>query len=379
MVPKTVIIVDNDKFQRQLADMLLAVDNYNIVEFSNAKDTLQYLKEHTPDIALLATDLSDISGADICSKMKRNSRLKDVPVILISSQLQHDTVNALARAVHADLVLEKPLGDKHLKEEVRKLLGQAEASKVIETSDDILILEDIANSNDQDFFYMDTTLVEQTIPIKETLVPKTDLSSDSLPPIDEAASVEIQNIFIDSTQEIEDNISEEMFAQDIDIIDAIEKDLQNQNLSSDDLSFEEDKTNINEVMAEQESYEREAWRKELEPPVKNDNSQVLLDDSKKKNSNDELAVLKSKLEELIEENESLKSALLELKTGKPLVTTESFLDSMEELEALRRLTESQQKQIQSLRKENKILRKSMESFLARQKNPLWGNRNSKMN
>ncbi|HHO56080.1 MAG TPA: response regulator, partial [Trueperaceae bacterium] len=254
MVPKTVIIVDNDKFQRQLADMLLAVDNYNIVEFSNAKDTLQYLKEHTPDIALLATDLSDISGADICSKMKRNSRLKDVPVILISSQLQHDTVNALARAVHADLVLEKPLGDKHLKEEVRKLLGQAEASKVIETSDDILILEDIANSNDQDFFYMDTTLVEQTIPIKETLVPKTDLSSDSLPPIDEAASVEIQNIFIDSTQEIEDNISEEMFAQDIDIIDAIEKDLQNQNLSSDDLSFEEDKTNINEVMAEQESY-----------------------------------------------------------------------------------------------------------------------------
>ena len=379
MVPKTVIIVDNDKFQRQLADMLLAVDNYNIVEFSNAKDTLQYLKEHTPDIALLATDLSDISGADICSKMKRNSRLKDVPVILISSQLQHDTVNALARAVHADLVLEKPLGDKHLKEEVRKLLGQAEASKVIETSDDILILEDIANSNDQDFFYMDTTLVEQTIPIKETLVPKTDLSSDSLPPIDEAASVEIQNIFIDSTQEIEDNISEEMFAQDIDIIDAIEKDLQNQNLSSDDLSFEEDKTNINEVMAEQESYEREAWRKELEPPVKNDNSQVLLDDSKKKNSNDELAVLKSKLEELIEENESLKSALLELKTGKPLVTTESFLDSMEELEALRRLTESQQKQIQSLRKENKILRKSMESFLARQKNPLWGNRDSKMN
>jgi len=377
MVPKTVIIVDNDKFQRQLADMLLAVDNYNIVEFSNGKDTLQYLKEHTPDIALLATDLSDISGADICSKMKRSSRLKHIPVILISSQLQHETINALARAVHADLVLEKPLGDKHLREEVRKLLGQAESDKLLETNDDILILEDIVNSDKQEFFYMDTTLVEQTIPIKESRVPETDISSDSLPPLDEAASVEIHNIFLDANEaKVEDDVGKEIFPQELDIIDAIEQDLEAQNLDSD-----EDKTNINEVIAEQAEYEREIWRKELEPKAKTVKAEDSLATETKKNQNEDskLLMLKSKLEELIEENESLKSALLELKSGKSLVTTESFLDSIEELEALRRLTESQQKQIQDLRRENKILRKSMESFLARQKNPLWGNRDSKIN
>lgn len=377
MVPKTVIISDNDKFQRQLADMLLAADNYNIIEFSSGKDTLQYLKENTPDIALLASDLSDISGADICSKMKRNSRLKKIPVILISSQLQHETVNALARAVHADLVLEKPLGDKHLKEEVRTLLGKG--INIADSSDNILILENESTDKDSEYFYMDTTIVEQTIPVKETLV-----SSDNLPPLNEAASVEIQNIFIGSEEEVEENenINEVIFGQELDVIDAIEKDLEKQQL-------EEDKTNISEVIAAQEDYERESWRKELEPqesqitdipiiePITNltAESETVPDKTPK----EELLFLKSKLEEFIEENESLKSALLELKSGKSLVSTESFLDSMEELEALRRLTESQQKQIQNLRRENKILRKSMESFLARQKNPLWGNRDSKIN
>ncbi len=380
---KTVIIADNDKFQRQLADMLLAVDNYNVIEFSNGKDTLKYLKEHTPDIALLATDLSDISGADICSKMKRNSRLKKIPVILISSQLQHETINALARAVHADLVLEKPLGDKHLREEVRSLLAKVNNeladNQITDTSDDILIFENTTKDKDTDYFYMDTTLVEQTIPIKETLIPKIDISSDNLPPIDEVASVEIQNIFIDAEENTFDTgINTELFTQELDVIDAVEKDLENQ-------QYSEDKTNINEVIAEQEDYERESWRKELEPAINNMPEIIPShnEDSKAKHYNkaskEELVFLKSKLEELIEENESLKSALLELKNGKSLVSTESFLDSMEELEALRRLTESQQKQIQDLRRENKILRKSMESFLARQKNPLWGNRNSKIN
>lgn len=402
LAPKTLIIADNDKFQRQLIDMLLAEDRYKVIEFENGRDLLSYLKRNTPDLALLSTDLSDINGADICSKMKRNTRLKNVPVILISSQLQHETINALARAVHADLVVEKPLGDKNLKKEVRKLLNLNPIKEFSTNSDNLLIIEEDNSPDNDEYFYMNQTLINQTIPIKHTPVPES--LKDTLPPIDEPRSVEIDNVFIANSNKEQneldnfdlDEVGLDGIVDEIDVLDAVELDLlkSSDRLETKDIIDFKDKTNIEQVVAEQETYQRESWRKELDPtqqevefPIPEIDTEEFIDkklhhNNKQKissNQKQEMAFLKAKLEELIEENEGLKAALRELKNGKSLVTTESYLDNIEELEALRRLTESQQNQIQDLRRENKILRKSMESFLARQKNPLWGNRNSKMN
>jgi len=334
LAAKTLVIADNDKFQRQLMDMLLAEDRYKVVEFENGRSLLSYLKRNTPDLALLSTDLSDVNGADICSKMKRNSRLKNVPVVLISSQLQHETINALARAVHADLVIEKPLGDKNLKEEVRKLLNTNSTKEDVITSDNLLIVEDENSQDNDEYFYMNQTLINQTIPIKHTPVPES--LKDTPPPIDEPRSIEINNVFIaeskkeqyqDKLEDINlDEVSIDSIVSDADILDAVELDLlsTSDRLEAKDIIEFKDKTNIEQVVAEQETYQRESWRKELDPtqqevdiPIPElDTKQVLNNkyrhnDKQELNSNQkkEMSFLKAKLEEFIEENESLKAAL----------------------------------------------------------------------
>jgi len=124
----TVLVADRDPTQRQLIDMLLAVDQYRIADVDNGREALSFLKENTPLLAILAIDLPDMGGADICGKMKSISRLSAVPVVLIAPASEDGNLDnrtkSLARLVHADLLLQKPLGDKNLRERVRALLTE---------------------------------------------------------------------------------------------------------------------------------------------------------------------------------------------------------------------------------------------------------------
>lgn len=120
------LIAEPDPLQRQLIDMLLAQDRYDFVFVSSGREALSYLKESTPALAMLNLELPDLTGAEICEKMKRVTRLSDVPVVLVAES--NDTVGIdpatreLYRAVGADLLLQKPLGDKNLRDRIKRLL-----------------------------------------------------------------------------------------------------------------------------------------------------------------------------------------------------------------------------------------------------------------
>jgi CheY-like chemotaxis protein len=122
---RTVLIADSDPFQRQLIDMLLAVDNHRLLEFETGRSLLEHLQAHVPDLVIVDYTLPDINGADLCAKMKKVKRLAHVPVILVTAAHKLELVRGVAAAVRADLVLAKPLGDKQLRERVLELLSSS--------------------------------------------------------------------------------------------------------------------------------------------------------------------------------------------------------------------------------------------------------------
>ena len=122
---RTLLVAEPDVLQRQLVDMLLTGAGYELVFVSSGREALAYLKESTPALALLTLELPDITGAEICEKMKRVTRLSAVPVVLVASgdgRAIDATTRELARFVGADLLLQKPLGDKNLRDRVATLL-----------------------------------------------------------------------------------------------------------------------------------------------------------------------------------------------------------------------------------------------------------------
>jgi|GEM_PF-789020 len=131
MPSRTILLVDADPLQRQLVDLLLAEDAPTVVNAGTGREALEYLKEHTPHLVLMALELPDIGGDVVCSKLKSVSRLASVPVILTieppgRAGVPHD-VRDRARSVGADLLVQKPLGDKNLRDRVRQLLARWDA------------------------------------------------------------------------------------------------------------------------------------------------------------------------------------------------------------------------------------------------------------
>ncbi len=128
MPSRTILLVDTDPLQRQLVDMLLAEDAPTIVNAGTGREALEFLKEHTPDLVLMGIELPDIGGDAVCGKLKSVSRLSRVPVILTleppgRAGIPQD-VRDRARSVGADLLVQKPLGDKGLRDRVRQLLAR---------------------------------------------------------------------------------------------------------------------------------------------------------------------------------------------------------------------------------------------------------------
>src|SRR5690606_11531544 len=126
MSERAILVVDPDPLQRQLVDVLLADPNAAMVEAGTAREALEYLKEHTPDLAIVAYELPDLDGADLTDRLKRVSRLARVPVLMTTAPPDGlgvpPALRAKARSVGVDLLIPKPLGDKNVRERARRLM-----------------------------------------------------------------------------------------------------------------------------------------------------------------------------------------------------------------------------------------------------------------
>jgi DNA-binding response OmpR family regulator len=87
---------------------------------------LAYLREHTPEALVLSTELPDVDGYTICRKAKSVGRLERVKVVLVADVTARGGIDertrGLARSAGGDMLLQRPLGDKNLRERLEQLL-----------------------------------------------------------------------------------------------------------------------------------------------------------------------------------------------------------------------------------------------------------------
>ena len=120
MQSPTVLVADSDHLQRQTIELLLA--EFTVVSFATGQEALEYFQTHSPALAIFAARMPDINGTDVCGRIKSIKRLRHIPIIITTSQQRYGTVKDLARAVRADLVLPRPLEDQDLATQVRGLI-----------------------------------------------------------------------------------------------------------------------------------------------------------------------------------------------------------------------------------------------------------------
>jgi len=89
---KTILIIEDDKFLRELIARKLLEEDYEISEAIDGEEGIKKIKEEKPDLVLLDLILPGIDGFEVLLRMKEDPILAQIPVIILSNLGQKDDV-----------------------------------------------------------------------------------------------------------------------------------------------------------------------------------------------------------------------------------------------------------------------------------------------
>lgn len=81
----SVLLVDDDSNVRNILKAILTKMDYNTVEAENAEEAFKKLEIMDVDLIVLDLILPDMSGFEICEKIKMRDNIKAIPVIFLTS------------------------------------------------------------------------------------------------------------------------------------------------------------------------------------------------------------------------------------------------------------------------------------------------------
>ena len=117
VVPRTILIVDNNAKNRGSTARLVESLGYQALQTATLAQALEQLDGHDPEFVLLAFDLDDASGLEALAKIRQLDT--DLPVVMLAADLW-DTRVADAMRHGAIAYLPRPFGV----DDLRELLGR---------------------------------------------------------------------------------------------------------------------------------------------------------------------------------------------------------------------------------------------------------------
>jgi CheY-like chemotaxis protein len=113
-----VLAVESDARCAETMRGMLQQDGYTVVIVSTAKEALDILRSTIPAVFIAEVESEDMSGQDLCLIVKRNERLQQVPVILLTRSAQPADYSA-SHQMGAVVCMAKPFKPERLLHVVR--------------------------------------------------------------------------------------------------------------------------------------------------------------------------------------------------------------------------------------------------------------------
>ena len=120
-----VMVVDDSLTVRRVTQRLLLREGYRVVLAKDGLDALERLAEGVPAIVLSDIEMPRMDGFDLVRNMRADARLRDLPVIMITSRIAQKH-----RDYAAELGVDHYLGKPYSEEDLLALIGRYTANRV---------------------------------------------------------------------------------------------------------------------------------------------------------------------------------------------------------------------------------------------------------
>lgn len=129
MAQKVLIaIVEDDKFLRELITRKLTQEGYKISDAIDGEEGIEKIKKEKPKLILLDLILPGIDGFNVLSQLKGNSKLSNIPVIILSNLGQREDVEKGLKLGAVDYLIKAHFTPGEIIEKIRKTLNAGNES-----------------------------------------------------------------------------------------------------------------------------------------------------------------------------------------------------------------------------------------------------------
>jgi len=116
-----ILVVDDDEQNVELLEAYLTAAGYQVLRAHDGASALRQVAEHDPDLVLLDIMMPDISGYEVCKRIRKTPASAAIPVLMVTAL---GALKDIERGIEAgtDDFLTKPINRLELLARVRSLM-----------------------------------------------------------------------------------------------------------------------------------------------------------------------------------------------------------------------------------------------------------------
>ncbi|MDE2252354.1 MAG: response regulator [Gammaproteobacteria bacterium] len=118
---QSVWVIDDDEFQRKLTAQILEAEDYRVRGVASGAEAIGLLSHGSPDLMLLDYLMPEMNGMEVLRRLKADSRLGSIPVIMITGNSERGVVLDSQRLGAADFLV-KPFDRQTLLDKIARVL-----------------------------------------------------------------------------------------------------------------------------------------------------------------------------------------------------------------------------------------------------------------
>ncbi|MFL5309435.1 MAG: response regulator [Myxococcales bacterium] len=136
-MPKRILLIDSDESFAQELAAAAAAGGFKALKATNSEQGMALARQEIPDVIVVCVEAQPTNGYMLCTRLKKDERLKDVPVILTSANATEESFEKHKKLkTRAEGYLIKPFGARAMLHMAAHLLGAPAGDEQMVSMDD---------------------------------------------------------------------------------------------------------------------------------------------------------------------------------------------------------------------------------------------------
>ncbi|MEA3453121.1 MAG: response regulator [Patescibacteria group bacterium] len=121
---ENILIVEDDKFLRELISRKLINEGFKIEEAIDGEEGLKKLQEMKPDLILLDLILPGLDGFEVLERTKDNPSTSMIPILILSNLGQKDEIERGLKLGAVDFLVKAHFTPEEIVDKVKEILSK---------------------------------------------------------------------------------------------------------------------------------------------------------------------------------------------------------------------------------------------------------------